>query len=56
MTITSAKVLPDGKTVFLEIADMRPCWNMLIKYNIKAADGTAMQSEIINTIHNLGKE
>jgi hypothetical protein len=56
MTITAAKVSPDGKTVFLEIEEMRPCWNMLIKYNIKGADGTVMQAEVINTIHHLANE
>jgi len=56
LTIKSVTLSPDNRTVFLEMPEIRPCWNMKITYNIKAADGSAMQSEIINTIHNLGKE
>jgi len=56
LTIKSATLSPDNKTVYLEMPEIRPCWNMKITYNIKAADGSSLQSEIINTIHNLSKD
>jgi glucose/arabinose dehydrogenase len=42
---------PDGKTVSLTLAQIQPVMQMNIKYNITAADGTPIKSEIFNTIH-----
>ncbi len=53
LEIKSAKVLPDGKSVFLEIADMKACDQIKIKYNVNAADGGAMAQEIYGTIYKL---
>jgi hypothetical protein len=49
--ITSIKLSADGKTVTLELADLKPVMQMNVKYNIKAADGTAIKSEVYNTIN-----
>jgi hypothetical protein len=54
-TVTAAKLSADGKTVTLEIADMKPTWCMEIKYALKAADGEAVQGAIHNTVHKLGE-
>jgi len=51
--VTAATISANGKTVTLEIADMKPTWCMEIKYNIKAADGSTVQSFLHNTIHRL---
>jgi glucose/arabinose dehydrogenase len=51
LTIKSAKLLADGKTVFLEIPGIQPVMQMLIKYNIDAADGAEVKGEIANTIN-----
>jgi len=56
MVVKSAKLSADGKSVFLEIPNMRTVMQMKIKFNIKAADGTVLNSQIHNTINNLGKE
>jgi hypothetical protein len=53
--VTAAKVSADGKTVTLEIEDLRPTWSMEIKYNVKAADGAAVQGFLHNTIHRLSE-
>ena len=53
--VTAATVSADGKTVTLEIADLKPTWCMEIKYAIKAADGEAVEGVIHNTIHQLGE-
>ncbi len=50
-TVTGATLSDDGKTVTLEIADMRPTWCMEIKYTLKAADGEPVQGVIHNTVH-----
>jgi putative heme-binding domain-containing protein len=53
--VTSATVAADGKTLTLEIADMKPTWCMEIKYNIKEADGSTVRGFLHNTIHRLGE-
>ena len=41
----------EGKKLMLNIPDIRPVTNMVISYKIKAADGTAINQEIDNTIN-----
>jgi hypothetical protein len=52
--VKSARLLPDGKTVFLEIEDFRPVMQMLIKYDLEAKDGTMMRDEIACTVNAVG--
>ena len=52
--VKSAKLLPDGKTVFLELADLRPVMQMLIRYDLEAKDGTVMRDEIACTVNAVG--
>jgi hypothetical protein len=52
--IESARLAADKKTVLLEIPGLRPVNQMKIKLSLKAADGTAINQEIYNTIHRLG--
>jgi glucose/arabinose dehydrogenase len=51
--VTAATVSPDGKTLTLEIADMKPTWGMEIRYDIKGADGATVQGFLHNTVHRL---
>jgi hypothetical protein len=53
LTVKSAQLQADGKTVFLEIPDIKPVMQMKIKAKLQAADGTAISSEIYTTIYNL---
>jgi hypothetical protein len=53
--VMAAKLSGDGKTVTLEIEDLRPTWSMEIKYNVKAADGEQLHGFLHNTIHRLGE-
>ena len=53
LAVKSAKLLADGKTVFLEITGIQPVHQMQLTYDIKAADGQKMKSTIYNTIHKL---
>jgi putative heme-binding domain-containing protein len=53
--VTGARVSVDGKTVTLEIADMKRTWCMAIEYAVKAADGATVRGAIHNTVHKLGE-
>ena len=52
--VKSATLLKDGRTVFLEIPDLRPAMTTKITCNLDAADGTAIQQDVHCTIHALG--
>ena len=45
--IEAAKVSADGKSVFLEIPEIKPTWCMEIKYKIKSATGDKLISKLI---------
>ena len=51
LDITAAKLSPDGKTVTLTIEDLRLAYVEVIRFNLKAKDGTPVQSEVQHTIH-----
>lgn len=53
LRVASAKLLEDGKSVFLSLPDITPTWSMEIQYDLKAADGTAINGTLHNTIHEL---
>jgi hypothetical protein len=54
--VKSAKLQPDGKTVFLEMADVKPVMQMLIRYDLEAKDGTVMRDEVACTLNAVGTE
>ena len=56
LTVKSAKLSDDGRTVFLEFADIAPVMQMRISYNLDAADGELVKGEVHNTIHALGND
>jgi hypothetical protein len=51
--ISGAKVSADGRTVVLEIPDLRPTWCMEVTYAIHAENGEPVLGVIHNTIHHL---
>ena len=51
--MTGVQVSADGKTVFLEIADIKPTWSMEIRYSLQGVGGEPVEGTIHNTIHNL---
>jgi hypothetical protein len=54
LTITSAKLAPDGRSVFLAIPDLRPAMQMQLRYNVNTAAGQVVTGEIDHTINQLG--
>lgn len=51
LDIRSAKLAPDGKTIQLEIPGLKPVDVMTVRIKIKAADGTRINLELVNTIN-----
>jgi hypothetical protein len=49
--ITGATLSADRMTVTLSVEDLRPCDQQLIRFNVKAADGTSIRTEVMHTIH-----
>ncbi|MDR3405810.1 MAG: hypothetical protein P4L99_25215 [Chthoniobacter sp.] len=56
LTVKSATISADKKSVFLEIPEIKPVMQMAIKFGIQSADGGELRSEVINTIHALANE
>ncbi|MGZ0162800.1 MAG: DUF6797 domain-containing protein [Planctomycetales bacterium] len=55
LTIESASVSDDGRTVELVVPDVAPTWGMEIRYALRGANGESATGVIHNTIHKLGK-
>ena len=53
LPISRVRLLPDGKTVSLEIPALRPVPNLVLKFRIRAADGARLEQELSFTIHQL---
>jgi len=51
--ITKVTLSDDGRTVLLEIPDLRPTWCMEVTYAIRAESGEPVEGVIHNTIHHL---
>ena len=51
LNVTATKLSPDGRTLTVEIADFKPVMQQTIKFNLKAADGTAIAQEVMHTVH-----
>jgi hypothetical protein len=51
VVVNSARLLPDGKSVFLELSVVEPVMQMMIGYDLETADGGEVIGAIYNTIH-----
>jgi hypothetical protein len=49
--IKSTALKEDGRTVALEIPELKPVTNLVVKFRIKAADGTPVAVELDYTLH-----
>jgi hypothetical protein len=49
--ITNIKLSADKKSVTIQVVDLKPVMQQLIKYKIATADGTIISSELHQTIH-----
>jgi hypothetical protein len=55
LEVTAARLEPDGRTIRLEVPDLRPTWCMEIVYDVRGSGGEPIHGKIHNTIHSLGK-
>lgn len=55
LAVARASLLPDGRTVRLDIPDLAPTWGMEIQYRLTGTDGRLVSGRIHNTIHAFGK-
>lgn len=53
LDVRGTSLSADGKTLTLDVADLRPTWCMEIKYELRSAAGTPVNGVIHNTIHQL---
>ena len=54
--VRSARLSEDGKTVLLDLADLREVDQMQVSFELKAADGAPVRYEISSTVNKLEKE
>lgn len=54
LEVRSAKLLDDGKSVFLEIPDLKPVMQLQIKYNVDTKEGAGLRNTLYGTINSLG--
>ncbi|PYM11108.1 MAG: hypothetical protein DME18_14820 [Verrucomicrobia bacterium] len=55
VAVRSAKLLADGRTVFLEIPDLKPVMQLQVQYNLNAKEGASMRGRVYATINRLAK-
>ena len=53
LKVTRVELSADGRTAILHLADLAPCMQMSLKYNLRSTDGTELSGRITNTIHAL---
>lgn len=56
LEVKSARLLPDGRTVFLEIPGLQPVMQWEVKYSLNSTDGKTVRSQLHGTINKLGPE
>jgi len=56
VAVKSAKLLDDGKSVFLEIQGLQPVMQMHVKYALETPEGEEIKGEIYNTINKVGAD
>jgi hypothetical protein len=56
LTVKSASIAADGKTILLELAEISACNQMHITMKLKTPEGKSLPVEIYNTIHNLAAQ
>ena len=56
MAVSGVKLSADGRSVFLELADLAPVMQMRIRYRLSSADGNKVRGEVFHTIHKLGSD
>jgi type 1 glutamine amidotransferase len=56
LSVSSAVLAKDGKSVFLEVKGMTPVMQMRVGYDVRAAGGGQLVGAVYNTVHRLAAE
>ncbi len=56
VNVKSAKLSSDGRTVFIELENVQPVMQMLVKFDVEAESGEAVKGEIHSTINKVGPD
>jgi hypothetical protein len=51
LNITRATLSADGRTVTLQVEDLKPVNQMLLRVNLTSRDGTGIKQDVLHTIH-----
>jgi hypothetical protein len=54
LEISRAALKADGRTIRLSLPQLKPTWQMEIRYDLKSADGSTVRGTVMNTVHVLG--
>jgi hypothetical protein len=55
LVVKGVSLSDDGRTVALDIPEIRPTWCMEIRYFLRGAEGSPVNGTIHNTIHHLAE-
>ena len=55
LEVRRARLAPDGRGVFLEIAGLKPVVQMSIRFGFQSAGGMEVKGALVSTIHALGE-
>jgi hypothetical protein len=55
LTVSSAKLLPDDRTVFLETPGLKPVMQLQVQYNLDAKAGASIRGKLYATINRVSK-
>lgn len=55
LQVTKATLQPDGQSVFLEIANLRPAMQCQLTYDLRTKDQIPLSGDLYHTIHKLSK-
>jgi hypothetical protein len=53
--VSAVRLLADGRSVLVEMPDLKPVHSMWIRYNLQAADGAPLRGNLYHTINTLAE-
>ncbi|WP_367871480.1 DUF6797 domain-containing protein [Luteolibacter sp. Populi] len=53
--VTAARLLPDGKTVELDLAGHKPSMQLKVSWDLESADGVVLKGDLHATVRKMGK-
>jgi len=54
LVVKTSQLAEDGRTVFLEVSNLRPVMQLQIQYNLASSDGAPVRGKLFGTINRPG--